>query len=276
MHGTARQFVFVIGLGLLTASQAFAQTAIAHFSHVEGDVTRLHRFASAVARQGGVLAAGDRVQTSIGRAEMRFADGSVMELDRHTLIEITAGAAFRLLDGRVSLRTTAASSAATGNAVVRMLPQGLFEITATAASGDLLIRVVEGHARVQSPWGIESVTATQTAFVSGPTGMPFVSTSLLVSDDFSQVVDATATPPPFLPYAHPSYRQSAYERVLRKGRHVGHRNERRSEPPARRSDEASRPPRHDRRRNESPAPAPVAQPKPARAAGAGVVVRTPQ
>jgi hypothetical protein len=55
------------------------------------------------------------------------------------------------------------------------LPACVYELTASAHNRDVLVRVVEGQAQIESPRGVESVTSTQTGFVSGPTGRPFVS-----------------------------------------------------------------------------------------------------
>ena len=55
----------------------------------------------------------------------------------------------------------------------------------TAENEDVLLRVVVGDARIESRWGAERVTASHTAFVSGPTGRPFVSVSVpSLSDGF--------------------------------------------------------------------------------------------
>src|SRR5687768_18571756 len=96
---TARHLVLVVGLGLFSASPSLAQTALAHLSHVEGTVTRLHRFAPAPAGVGVALVERDQIVTAVGRAEVTFADGSVMHLDQHTQIVISGVARVRLLDG---------------------------------------------------------------------------------------------------------------------------------------------------------------------------------
>src|SRR5687768_18585652 len=118
MHVTARRLVLVVGLAMFLASPSLASTsppegrfgdigsAIAHLSHVEGTVTRLHRFAPAPAGVGVALVERDQIVTALGRAEVTFADGSVMHLHQHTQIVISGVARVRLLDGRVSLWTT--------------------------------------------------------------------------------------------------------------------------------------------------------------------------
>src|SRR5688572_15762549 len=310
---TARHLVLVVGLGLFLASPSLASasaaegrfgetgTAIAHLSQVEGTVTRLHRFAPAPASVGVALVERDQIVTAVGRAEVTFADGSVMHLDQHTQIVISGVARVRLLDGRVSLWTTTAYTvetvsgvhvlAASARSSSSALRRDLYELTTSANNRDVLVRVVEGQAQIESPWGVESVTSTQTAFVSGPTGRPFVSGYHHVQYDaflqWSNSSFALMWPPPtFLPYAHPTYRQFAYERLLRKGRHdrkrpefhqranVGRDTPRRDHAPVQR-----RPSRAtadgDRRRSDRPAPAAKGAAPAARGAGKGAAVRRP-
>ena len=281
---TTRLSLFVVGLGLFVAAPSFAQTAIAHLSQVEGTVTRLHRFAPAVASVGVVLVEGDQIVTAVGRAELTFVDGSLMHLDQHTQVVIAGAARFRLIDGRVSLRTTTAYTAETSSGIVHVLPQGIFELTANATNRDLLVQVVEGDARIESQSGVEAVTSTQTAFVSGPTGRSFVSAFVQPQRDSfvlwcnSRYV-AIAPPPTFLPYAHPTYRQFAFQRTLRNDRH--HRDAADVQVRGdRRRDRAGRPVNRGERtepdappRRERPAATPAPQPKPVRVATAGKAIR---
>jgi len=292
---TARLSLFVVGLGLLIASPSFGQTAIAHFSQIEGTVTRLHRFAPAVAGVGVVLVEGDQIVTAMGRAELTFVDGSVMHLDQHTQVAIAGAARIRLLDGRISLRTTTAYTAETGTGIVHVLPEGVFELTANATNRDVLVHVVGGDARIESAWGSESVSSTQTAFVSGPTGQAFVSSRMHTPHDsfvqwYSARYVAIVPPATFLPFAHPVYRQFAYERSLRKGRFDRNRTEiyvrgngRRDRAEAtsgreggssRRTDSRARTTRDDRPRRAQPSPARPSTP-PSRGAARGAAVREP-
>ena len=300
MHVTARQLALVVGLGLCFASPLLASAdPLAHLSQVEGTVTLLHRFAPVHAGVGVALVSGDQVVTAVGRVEVTFVDGSVMHMDQHTQIAIAGTARIRLIDGRVSLRTTTAYTAETTSGIVHVLPEGIFELTASANHRDVLVRVVEGNARIESPWGVESVTSTQTAFVSGPTGRPFVSPWLHTQHDAFLVWGnarylSVMPPPTFLPYAHPTYRRFAYERVLRKARHdrtrgddhtrgaVQSRGQRHRDTPAsardtsgeRRRERADRPARTER--VERPRqPPPARPPVRMRGARAGAAVREP-
>ena len=299
MHVAARRLVLVLGLAIFLAPPSLASaaegrfgetgSAIAHLSQVEGTVTRLHRFAPAPAGVGVALVERDQLVTAVGRAEVTFADGSVMHLDQHTRVVISGAARVRLLDGRVSLRTTTVYTVETGSGIVHVLAQGVYELTASASNRDVLVRVVEGHAQIDSPWGVESVTSTETAFVSGPTGRPFVSGYHHVQYDafmrWGNSSFALVSPPPtFLPYAHPTYRQFAYERLLRKGRHHRQRPEshqradvgrdtpqRDNAPVHRRTGRATTD--GDRRRSDRQAPAAKGAAPAPRGAGKGAAVR---
>jgi hypothetical protein len=220
MHITARLSLFAVGLALFLASPVMAQPAIAHFSQVEGTVTRLQRFVPSPASVGVVLVEGDQIVTAVGRAELSFVDGSLMHLDRHTQVVIAGAARIRLIDGRVSLRTTSAYTAETASGVVHVLPAGIFELTASAANRDMLVRVVEGDAQIESPRGVESVAATETAFVSGSTGRSYISAWIQTGyDSFGQWCHAryqSIVPTPrVVPLVNPSYRHAAFERTVR-------------------------------------------------------------
>jgi len=226
-----------------------AQPTVGHLSHVEGSVTRLHRYASAsarstsgelrrdlaeaafgreggpgVARVGLVLLAGDEVHVGIGRAEITLTDGSAVQLDEHTRVALHAVDRVQVLGGRVFIRSSGSGPliAESGGRRLHVMPGSDVEVTA-ANGHDLLVRVVEGDARIESSWGSEAVAATQSGFVSGPTGRPFVGPWVASPHDaFHQWAGGRTVvlvpPAAFLPYAHPTYRQQEYERVLRRQR----------------------------------------------------------
>jgi hypothetical protein len=219
----ATRLVLTVGLGLLFASPSLAQPIVGHFSHVEGSVTRLHRFAPAVARVGLMLLAGDQVHVTMGRAEITLTDGSGLQLDEHTRVALHAVDRFQVLDGRLFVQSSGAGPliAESGNRRIHVAPGSAVEITTT--NTDLLVRVVDGDARIESRWGSDVVAATQSAFVSGPTGQPFVGPFVAPQhDSFHQWAGGRMVvlvpPATFLPYAHPTYRQQEYHRVLRSER----------------------------------------------------------
>jgi hypothetical protein len=220
----AIRLVLTVGVGLLFASPLQAQPVVGHLSHVEGSVMRLHRHAPGIARVGLVLLAGDEVHVAIGRAEITLTDGSALQLDAHTRVALHAVDRVQVLDGRVFVRSSGLGPliAESGGRRLHVMPGSAVEITA-ANSHDLLVRVVDGDARIESSWGSEAVAATQSAFATGPTGRPFVSPWLASPHDaFHQWAGGRMVvlvpPAAFLPYAHPTYRQQEYERVLRSQR----------------------------------------------------------
>jgi hypothetical protein len=222
-----------------------AGAVVGHISHVDGSVTRLHRFTSAYARptsgelrrdraeaafgrEGGpdsaqlglLLEAGDQVHVGMGRAEITLIDGSLLQLDAHTRVVLHAPDRVQVIEGRMFVRSNGPGSlvAEAGGKRLHVAPGSAAEVT-TSDNHDLLVRVVDGDARIESSWGSEAVAATQSAFVSGPTGRPFVTRWVASPHDvFHQWADGRVVvlvpPAAFLPYAHPTYRQQAYQRVL--------------------------------------------------------------
>lgn len=286
----AIRIVLTVGLGLLFASPAPAQTTVGHLSHVEGTVTRLHRFAPGTARAGVLLVEGDQVHVAMGRVEITLGDGSLVQVDEYTSVALHAVDRVQVIEGRVFIRSHGPGViiAEAGGKRLHVSAGSAAEVT-TSPSHDLLVRVVDGDARIESPWGSEAVGATQSAFVSGPTGRPFVGPWVASPHDgFYQWAGGRtiilAPPATFLPYAHPAYRQQEYERVIsqRHERRRGGTVTRADRPRAteRRDDgETRRPGRRERDRDTNtaqrddrrpPAKAPSVR---ARGAGAGVAVR---
>ena len=220
------RITLTVVLGLISASTAHASASpVGHFSYVDGAVTRLHRFAPTVAKAGVILVEGDQVHVGMGRAEITLVDGSLVQLDEHTRVAIPAVDRVQVIDGRVFVQSNGPGAviAEAGGKRLHVAPGSAAEVTAST-SNDLLVRVVEGDARIESSWGSDVVAATQSAFVSGPTGQPFVSPWVASSQDsFHQWADGRlailAPPATFLPYAHPTYRQQEYVRLLRSQQH---------------------------------------------------------
>src|SRR5262245_2168631 len=57
--------------------------------------------------EGSVATAPDQIASQDGRAEVLFADGSVLHIDRQTRVAFIDRDRVRLIDGRVFVRTTA-------------------------------------------------------------------------------------------------------------------------------------------------------------------------
>src|SRR5262245_64399098 len=73
---------------LLSAATVTAQEAPAHLAYVDGAVTIDREGESAAAATGQPLVPGDRLQTASGLAEIWFPDGSVLDLDAYTSVEL--------------------------------------------------------------------------------------------------------------------------------------------------------------------------------------------
>ena len=305
MFVPAIRFVLTIGLGLWFASPVPASASatqgrygetgspVGHLSHADGSVTLLHGSTPGLARTGTVLVAGDQVHVAMGRAEITLVDGGLVQLDEHTRVALHAADRVEVIDGRVFVRNQGPGPviAEAGGKRVHVAPGSAAEVTSSHAN-DLLVRVVDGDARIESSWGSGVVTATQSAFVSGPTGRPFVSPWVASPHDSFYLWaggrrTVFAPPATFLPYAHPTFRQQEYARVLRNQHHAGNRRDdftRGADAPPRadaarrgsdrRGDERSgdqtrRAQRRDRDRDRDDKPAPRTERRPAAKPPAG-------
>ena len=118
-------------------------------SHAEGRVEIARVPGVAPAQVPDLLDEGDRLLTADGRAELVFADGSLVHVDRDTDLHIENGARLRLVRGRVLVRTTPAGSPldlATPVGVVRFAPRGDYEIAVRDLDGATVIAARAGHA----------------------------------------------------------------------------------------------------------------------------------
>ena len=93
--------------GSLAAPKAYAQqaepSAPAHLAFVEGDAL-LDREDRTESATGSVpFVPGDRLRTQAGRAEVLFPDGSALEVDNNSDVELQGAAILRLTAGRVAL-----------------------------------------------------------------------------------------------------------------------------------------------------------------------------
>ena len=201
MHRPAVRWVLGIGLGVLAATPAFAQFGVANLSHAEGAVTWLRLGAPAAVTIDTPLISGDHIETTAGRAEVTFLDNSVAHLDRHTRIVLAANDGFRLLSGRVSLRTSGYKEyrVETGAAMLIVQAGSAVEIRIQAHGADAFMNVIAGVARIDTPAGVRRVTDYYTAYIAGPQSAPVVTkTAATQADDFgrwtlARTVMATST-----------------------------------------------------------------------------------
>ncbi|HEX7780879.1 MAG TPA: FecR domain-containing protein, partial [Vicinamibacterales bacterium] len=81
----------------------WAQDVPAHIAVVDGTATLERDGKSEKAEENTVLLAGDRLRTERGRVEVRYADGSTLDLDHNTRIDLLSDSLVRLLNGRMRL-----------------------------------------------------------------------------------------------------------------------------------------------------------------------------
>lgn len=146
-------------------------SAPAHISFVEGAVA-LERDGRTDESPGSMpLLAGDRVRTRAGRAEILFADGSTLHLDRDTTIDLQSDDLVRLIDGRLRLSIPGPAR----DVVYRIdAPHATLQITEpgeyravllrTSAQEELEAAVLRGRAELINEDGRTALRAGERAF----------------------------------------------------------------------------------------------------------------
>jgi hypothetical protein len=116
------------------------------------------------------LLTGDRLRTREGRVEIIFGDGSVLDIDHYTHVDLQSDALLRLLEGR--LRLTVARGAPvqyridTPSGWVRVAEPGDYRIALMAPGGDRLdveLMVLRGSAELANESGATLVRAGERA-----------------------------------------------------------------------------------------------------------------
>jgi hypothetical protein len=122
------------------------------------------------------LVAGDRLRTTEGRMEIRFADGSTLALDARTVVDLQADTLLRLLDGRI--RVTARSDAGISWRIdspagsARFAEPGEYRFALVLgprqAEGDVQLEfaVVRGSGEISTDYGKTPVNAGERAYAS--------------------------------------------------------------------------------------------------------------
>src|SRR5262245_5696466 len=83
-----------------------------HLSVVEGTATLDREDVTEAAASGVPMVPGDRLRTERGRAELLFPDGSALDLDEYSTIELEGPTLLRMTSGRVLLFVAGASNPA--------------------------------------------------------------------------------------------------------------------------------------------------------------------
>jgi hypothetical protein len=152
---TTTLLILCIALGGL-AERVFGQDtqAPSHAAVVDGTVMLDREDTSAPLTSGMPFVPGDRIRTTQGRAEFLFPDGSALDLDENTTIELKDTALLAMTSGRVLL--TVAGALDPGRAVryhidgpaasVQTESAGEYRLAVTSTAGDMELAVLRGAA----------------------------------------------------------------------------------------------------------------------------------
>ncbi len=167
----------------------------AHIAIVDGTATLEREGRVETAEENILLLAGDRLRTERGRVEVLFADGSALDLDHYTRLDLLSDSLVRLLDGRVRLtiaRTTTALDyrvdAAAGSVSIKT--PGDYRIAvrpARSGEQELDVTVLRGSAELGNALGLTLVRVGTHAAVTASTApsLPFSANSA-EWDDFDR------------------------------------------------------------------------------------------
>ena len=153
----------------------------AHIAVVDGAVTLERDGKADAALENMPLLAGDRLRTDRGRAEVLFADGSAIDVDESSAIDLQSDSLTRLLAGRVRLLITRANRQIeyridTAAGAVRILSAGEYRVTLSSAAADapsVNLAVIRGNAELSNDAGRTTVYAGTYA-IAGPAGPPSI------------------------------------------------------------------------------------------------------
>ena len=119
---------------------------------VEGRVDLVRTTGVQPAQAPELLEEGDRLVTADGRAEVTAADGSILHLDRGTDTRVDLGVRLRLVRGRLLVHTPRDADPfelATPAGLVRLEPDGEYDLAAGDLDGDTVIAAIRGRAVFQ-------------------------------------------------------------------------------------------------------------------------------
>ena len=145
----------------------------ANLAYVEGGVDLIHDGATERADAGMLLTDGDLVRTLNGRAEIVFADGTLLHLDYNSELELLSPVRLRLINGRLALRVSASATTYvidTQAASVRLDPRGEYGLTADGRLSRLELTVTRGSAEVDDGSARTIVRGGEAASILGAGG----------------------------------------------------------------------------------------------------------
>jgi Family of unknown function (DUF6600)/FecR protein len=170
----------------------------AHIARVDGAVTLERTGTLQPAANNVALLAGDRLRTARGRAEVLFADGSALDLDESTTVDLLSDSLMRLIAGRI--RFTIAR--ATNQLQYRIDAPGASALLETAgeyrlavsdgrtAQPDVTLAVVYGEAALANAHGQTTVQAGTEAVATADAAPSLaVAFNSAASDEFDAWAD---------------------------------------------------------------------------------------
>ncbi|HUL73991.1 MAG TPA: DUF6600 domain-containing protein [Vicinamibacterales bacterium] len=170
----------------------------AHIAALQGTVTLERDNQAAPAELNAVLLAGDRLRTAQGRVDVLFADGSALDLDEFSSVDLLSDTLVRLREGRVRLMIARLANdidyridGAGSSAVIHSAGDFRVEIhNARGSMPEIDLAVLRGTAEVQNTHGQTVVRAGLHATALADRE-PSIATSYnaSTSDDFDQWVD---------------------------------------------------------------------------------------
>jgi hypothetical protein len=170
----------------------------AHIAVVDGTASLERDGRVEKAEENTMLLAGDRLRTERGRVEVLFADGSTLDLDQNTRIDLLSDSLVRFLNGRIRLTIARAAStvdyrvdASPGTVSINV--SGDYRIAlADTQSGDveLDVTVLRGSAELRNTHGMTVVRAGTHAAVTAATApsLPLAANSA-AWDEFDRWVE---------------------------------------------------------------------------------------
>jgi hypothetical protein len=170
-------FVLCVALSLFAGPRAFGQSSPvdagtpAHIATVQGTAMLERNGAGEPALENMPLLEGDRIKTDTARLEVLLPDGSVLDLDRQTTVDLLSGGLVRLMTGRLIFISSAPRDGEvrrtyqvdTPSGSVRCGAPGEFRVTALSSDARpfLSVAVVRGEAIVESNGQTRGVRAGQ-------------------------------------------------------------------------------------------------------------------
>jgi len=121
--------------------------------------------------EGAVVATPDAVATGTGRAEILFADGTLLHVDAESSVRWAAAGPLALDNGRVLLRTGTGGwlEVVLPFARATLAPGGAYGLLVDASHGRLLVTVMAGGADLQTAAAKATLGPSELAVLTGPT-----------------------------------------------------------------------------------------------------------